>query len=944
MTAISRRKILSYALLPGFRPRLKELFASGFQYIPYFIALVYQAVRLLPDNHPYLNPGNIGRYGVRHVIAEAANRLVISKKNIDQVVLFGAVLMGLGIVLLQIVILVLSLIAEPVMASMPTSFAGFFLTPEDTKAQDLALIMLDMTFGIPDLFGSCISTGVACQDMNGHDVLDYKDEWILNSLSFPFPVHMALHSMFQIYSIGLLVVAALITTYFIATILLETAQTGTAFGKRFNKVWAPLRIVMAFGLLIPLSTGLNSSQYIVLYAAKFGSGFATNGWNIFNSVLGEESFTSGSEKLISQPNAPEVGGLLQFLYVASVCAELEWQRNYDFNLSVAENEAAFGIYPYLVRDPLKSPSFLPLPVSYEELIDFAGGGSKAIIRFGKQDAETYADELGTVAPVCGEIILPLTDPRNPGDADNPPERGPEIMQRYYLFVIWELWSEVFFGDASHQAWGDCGSGENYVLSTVKRFTKWNHDPNAPLPIPKCRATLQDFYSTDLVAAMNNPPSQGLEDVTTSDIGAINEQLEDGNWQFGVLRQKGWGGAGIWYNKIAQLNGSTTASVLSVPLPSRYPRVMGDVLRKKQQQDQMIAIDKRFEPKLANGDNINFADTNDSEFAGAMWEAFKYWQADGHSSTSRSDITDNAFNDAIMALLGTDGLYSMRNNPDVHPLAQLVGVGRSLVESAIRNFGISTGASVGGALASLLDKVFGDAAKISIGMFMTVAMISLTAGFTLFYIVPFLPFIYFFFAMGGWIKGIFEAMIGAPLWALAHIRIDGEGLPGQAAISGYFLIFEIFLRPILIVFGLLASISIFGAIVSVMNVTWELVLANLTGFDVKAEITGETASGEPAESLTEFLRNPIDTFFFTVLYAIVAYMMAMSSFKLIDLIPNNILRWMGQSVSSFNDQQQDPAAALSGKATVGAQQALSTIGGSAEQLQKGVVDAAQASTR
>jgi hypothetical protein len=55
-------------------------------------------------------------------------------------------------------------------------------------------------------------------------------------------------------------------------------------------------------------------------------------------------------------------------------------------------------------------------------------------------------------------------------------------------------------------------------------------------------------------------------------------------------------------------------------------------------------------------------------------------------------------------------------------------------------------------------------------------------------------------------------------------------------------------------------------------------------------------------------------------------MAMSSFKLIDLIPNNILRWMGQSVATFNDQREDAAQGLVGKATIGAQQTSSALGG------------------
>ena len=64
---------------------------------------------------------------------------------------------------------------------------------------------------------------------------NFDDPWA--GLTWPFPIHHALHQMFQIYSIGLLVVASIITVYFAVTIVVETAQTGTPFGKRFNKVW-----------------------------------------------------------------------------------------------------------------------------------------------------------------------------------------------------------------------------------------------------------------------------------------------------------------------------------------------------------------------------------------------------------------------------------------------------------------------------------------------------------------------------------------------------------------------------------------------------------------------------------------------------------------------------------------------------------------------------------
>ena len=87
--------------------------------------------------------------------------------------------------------------------------------------------------------------------------------------------------------------------YFTTTIVGETAATGTPFGQRFNRAWAPVRFVLFFGLIIPLNigggtgapnAGINGAQLITFYAAKHGSNFATNGWAYFNRRLVNETF------------------------------------------------------------------------------------------------------------------------------------------------------------------------------------------------------------------------------------------------------------------------------------------------------------------------------------------------------------------------------------------------------------------------------------------------------------------------------------------------------------------------------------------------------------------------------------------------------------------------------------------------------------------------------
>ena len=96
-----KRAILAYCLLPGIIPQIKELTRGGFGYLALLIATVYQAVRILPANHPYTRYENLGRFGLRQVITAAAGNIKLERKNLDQIIIFFAVLAGLIIQYLQ---------------------------------------------------------------------------------------------------------------------------------------------------------------------------------------------------------------------------------------------------------------------------------------------------------------------------------------------------------------------------------------------------------------------------------------------------------------------------------------------------------------------------------------------------------------------------------------------------------------------------------------------------------------------------------------------------------------------------------------------------------------------------------------------------------------------------------------------------------------------------
>jgi conjugal transfer/type IV secretion protein DotA/TraY len=261
------------------------------------------------------------------------------------------------------------------------------------------------------------------------------------------------------------------------------------------------------------------------------------------------------------------------------------------------------------------------------------------------------------------------------------------------------------------------------------------------------------------------------------------------------------------------------------------------------------------------------------------------------------------------LFGTDGIMAMRNeNAHMHPLAQLSAAGKGIVNGAVRNIAASTGLSIAsGPLKAMEFSAVGTVADFAAQLFSGTAFLGLTAGVVLFYVLPLMPFVFFFFAVGTWIKTLFEAMVGVPLWAMAHMRLDGEGLPGEAASNGYFLILDIFLRPIMTVIGLIAAMTIFAVQVRVLNFTWDLVIDNVGGLE---------RDPNAGFAFAELGRGIVDQFFFTIIYIIIVYMMANASFKLIDMIPDNILRWAGASVGALGDQDKNTGEELTRYAGTG----------------------------
>ncbi len=973
---IKAKDVLVYATMPRVFPRVKDFFASGFSYIAFLMAQIYSMARLLPDSHPYLQSENIGRFGVRHVIAEATRNLKFTLKNTDQLIIYFAMLSGVVMLLAQVALFFWGVVFEPVMAF------SWFDTP--TPQTDIAYTLLDRVFGVPDVF---CNNALVCTDYSADTNGPAPGAPVI-----PTPFQDALHKLFRFYSTALLLIAVLIFLYFMVVVVAETAVTGSPFGQRFQNVWVPVRLVVAVGLLMPINYGLNSGQYIVLYAAKYGSSFGTTGWRDFNTGIKSHSIFGGGasrpvgdkSSLLAIPEAPDMTPLIESMSIVHACAylyhaQVAGQRNTTrptagnylaYNAKYTDHASnSLKVKAWLVKEKtslaagaIGSSSIIGNPAEkvlwtptydYMDALGFFYGGD-IIIRFGeyKQDAagsDVHKKYPGHVKPLCGEIKIPVVDLREPGGAAAN-KGGSDYMLKYYYETVRKLWFEdeemrqfprayVTASAVQDPVWKNmlCGANEGSsgirllgvgIIDIYTNSTKCN--TTFP-PTDFKQRKISDYQtgnSFSLDAAIRKAWSDHV-------LNSVYEDLDSG------ISDYGWGGAGIWYNKIAEVNGGWIDGVQAVPSLSTYPIIMEQVRTYNQTHNAAVEANKMFDPTIraASGQDASTRlnlDGSVTEIAEPLAAIYAYYNDDikNFDLENRTSFK-NIFMDVVNRLFGTGGLAAMRTtNAHLHPLAQLILVGKGLVDSAVINLASAVPAAfLGGALGALAGYQQLPA-LITAGsqVLLSAAFMGLTAGFVLFYVLPFLPFVYFYFAVASWIKSIFEAMVGVPLWALAHLRIDGDGLPGDSAQNGYFLILEIFIRPILTVVGLVAAIIIFSTQVRILNLIWDLVVSNVSGHTVDGQNI-LTMVGSPND--IRYQRGIVDQFFFTVIYTIVCYMMALSSFKLIDRIPDNILRWAGAGVSSFGDINQEQVDSLSRYAAMGGMTIGNQAAGAAVQAGSGL---------
>ena len=157
-------------------------------------------------------------------------------------------------------------------------------------------------------------------------------------------------------------------------------------------------------------------------------------------------------------------------------------------------------------------------------------------------------------------------------------------------------------------------------------------------------------------------------------------------------------------------------------------------------------------------------------------------------------------------------------------------------------------------------------------------------------LPLLPYIAWLGAILSWLVVVIEGIVGAPLWAFAHLDTDGEGM-GSRAEHGYLFILNVLFRPVLMVVGSLCSIIC---------------------IDVVGKFFFMTYSGAVAESTAGSFTGLVALVIYIGIFFTTSVMIVTTSVNLIHVVPDAVLNWIANSTASTA-----PGAGMSGNFAVGA---------------------------
>lgn len=672
-----------------------------------------------------------------------------------------------------------------------------------------------------------------------------------------------LGTMFKILNEGVLVVAALWLGYTVLTTALNAAKEGSWMGQNKNIAIVLLRIALGFVLILPSSaTGYSLLQDLYMRIVVQGVGLGDQIWD-----AAIQYFEHGGELYIPPATLQTANDMIPALMGASshtpgtviflneVCMikSQDWRQNQNSQLNakpgsgqVSNADIAGNIYNTLGNEP----SF-PYEVRFDE--------NTGMVYFpGAKDAPSSGSGQS-----CGTAQSYTQTPAGAAQAASLTSDQLDRANYYSFSALKQL-----------------------TLSLLPAAREYADNSQSMLSALSPTAEKNVLAAVIAYGNLITP----YQNMMTSSVQKTANQYK----ALDLAQKQGWIMAGAFYWEVERTNKNAQALDVSALLP---------VVTKP---DSTI-----WDAHKTTFENAQTAIGGSQADLNQLW--ITYVGAEQNSAVQIYDIQGGGGSDLLSDIVdaGVSNL-SQANLSDAtvyNPIASLMKLGGSLLNAVtslwIAAIGISAGIGLAAGICSSEQPaavVFQAALSWVKSIVMLLSTVLLVPGAILAYYVPLYPFILYTFAAIGWIVLVIEGMAAAPLVCLGLTHPDNHDFLGKAE-QALMLFLSIFLRPGLMVIGLIASMLVSFVAFKLMLAGFSTIFPTMQASTVFASYTDTP------------LLQLLEEIVVMVLLGMLSMQVVEQSFKLIFRLPNYVVTWIG-APQQGDDYSQSASAIQSAVGGIG----------------------------
>lgn len=665
--------------------------------------------------------------------------------------------------------------------------------------------------------------------------------------------------MFKQFNYGITVLAILIFGYIYGKGIIDTAADGQFLGKKANSVWVPLRGVLGLLLLVPSSySGYNIAQVGSMWVLTQGIGIADQVWSTAATYLeSNRATTIGAANDIYKNSAMAnyegvVKNIFQYL-VCQAAAAQKWPNgqidNFEVTRSVDGTEANKVVTGY--------------SINYQE-ID-ATTGVTTTHHCGTIDWTNIV--YNTVTSGTGKI--PQISGANTSNVNSDDTTG-EGLRAVYQSVIYDI-INTFTPIASY-----------YVTSS------W--DPNVAVSAMVFPVSL-DGKGADVYSYAG---SNFVYEATQMFMGQIafykQEPLQNATDSINDYLSKGWILAGAYWYNFKNKNGSGSPYLSAVATASTGTDFTSDSAISNPFNASGSYADKVYQ---SYSDATNDADAQDLAaiigVGGTVLGIAGITAIIMAVGAEAPPLAAAALVATTVIIGGAATMAGIANN-DADPVYLLTVLGDIMLASAgvlwlavlVITFFTSISTNIMNCVSSV-GQAYNNSMFYVFGLIFTMVAALFSGGFLLTIYLPMLPYFYFTLGAIHYFMIVLELMIIIVIGVLGLMMPEGQhDLWGMAQQAVFFLI-SAFLRPVMMIFGLIAAGLIVNVAIRIINAGFYTVLIDMTGGYA--------------------LLNPVESILYIFVYGGLCIVACSIPFRLINRVPDAAMQginFAGSRVDVEND--------------------------------------------